>query len=74
MPKEAKVNLIFSIVTDEVAEAVMCTSIHFECALIRIRNILPKKEPAKSAWILTHGCLGHSQGCNTACGGSFLNF
>ena len=71
IPKVANVDLIFSIVMDEVVEVVMCTSIHFECASIRMRYIFPRKGPA---WSLTHGCLGHSQVCSIACGGSLLNF
>ena len=33
---QTNVDLIFSIVTDEVVEVVICTSIHFECASTRI--------------------------------------
>ena len=43
--KAAKVDCIFSIVTHEVAEVVMYTSIHIECASISMRYILPTKGP-----------------------------
>ena len=46
IPKVAKVGHIFSIVTEEVAEVVMCTSIHFECMSISMRYILSRKRPA----------------------------
>ena len=44
-PNVAKVLIIFSIVTSDVDDFVMCTSIHLECASMRIRNICPKKGP-----------------------------
>ena len=46
IPKVGNLKCIFSTVTDEVAEVVMCTSIHFECVSISMRYILPRKGPA----------------------------
>ena len=42
-PNVAKVLLI---VTSDVDDFVMCTSIHLECASMKIRNMFPKKGPA----------------------------
>ena len=45
-PNVAKVLLILPMVTSDVDDLVMCTSIHIECASMRIRNMCPKKGPA----------------------------
>lgn len=41
-------------VTAEVEELVMCTSIYFKLESIRTRNMCPKKGPVKSAQTHTH--------------------
>ena len=44
-PNVAEVFLIFSMVTNDVDDFVMCTSIHLECASMRIKNMCPKQGP-----------------------------
>ena len=44
-PIVAKVLLIFSLVTSDVDDFVMCTSIYLECSSMRRRNMCLKKGP-----------------------------
>ena len=66
---EAKVDLILSMVTLEVAEFTQWISIHLEWASMISKNIFPMKGPAKSTCTRDQGRLGHSQGCNGEHGG-----
>ena len=45
------------------------TSGHFEWASTAIKKDLFKKGPAKSRWTLSHGLVGHNQGCKGALAG-----
>ena len=44
-PNVAKTLLIFSLVTSDVDDFVMCTYIHLEYSSIKIRKMCPKKGP-----------------------------
>ena len=68
-PCEAKVDLILSMVTLEVAEFTQWISIHLEWASVISKNIFPMKGPAKSTCTSDQGRPGHSQGCNGEQGG-----
>ena len=51
-PNVAKTLLIFSLVTSDVDDFVLCTSIYLECSSMRRRNMCLKKGPVQSAYTL----------------------
>ena len=58
------------IVVRDVAVVMGATSIHFECASMRTRNMVPATGPAKSMWSRDHGREGHTHGCSGADSGN----
>ena len=56
------------IVVRVVAVVMGAISIHFECAWMRTRNMVPATGPAKSMWSWDHWREGHTHGCSSADG------
>ena len=71
-PQAANSLLSSSIVFHVVVEDSSMISGHFECVYTTRTYIFPLKGPAKSTWILCHGWVGHSHGCNGATLGELL--
>ena len=73
-PWVANMEWRLSIVRVEVAIERGTISNHLQYASTTRRSILPRSGPAKSAWSLSQGCSGNSQGWNGAMAGLWFVF